>query len=76
MQSTDLKEEAEFELSEECQKSDAAAEMKSEDGFEFADVSKVKREADDKEAEEDSCAQNKEENKGQEENMPEMGFVY
>jgi hypothetical protein len=64
-------------LSEKCQKSDADAEMKSEVCFEFADVGKVKREPDDKEAQEESCAQNKEENsKGQEENMPEMGFVY
>ncbi|PNF34665.1 hypothetical protein B7P43_G05471 [Cryptotermes secundus] len=72
MQSTDLKEEAEFKLSEKCQKSDAAAEMKAEVDFEFADVSEVKHEPDDKEAQEDGCAQN-EENKGQEENMPEMG---
>jgi hypothetical protein len=58
-------------------KSDADAEMKSEVSFEFADVGKVKREPDDKAAQEESCAQNKEENnKGQEENMPEMGFVY
>jgi hypothetical protein len=74
-QSTDLKEEAQLKLSEKCQKSDADAEMKSEVCFEFADVGKVKREPDDREAQEESCAQNKEENKGQEENMPEMGFV-
>jgi hypothetical protein len=51
--------------------------MKSEVSFEFADVSKVKCEPDDKETQEENCGQNKEENnKEQEENMPEMGFVY
>jgi hypothetical protein len=66
-------------LSEKCLKGDGDgdAAMKSEVCFEFADVDNVKHEPDDKEAQEESCAQNKEENdKEQEENMPEMGFVH
>jgi hypothetical protein len=64
-------------LSEECQKNDddddddddGDTEMQSEVCFEFADVGKVKREPDDKEAQEENS-------KEQEENMPEMGFVH
>jgi hypothetical protein len=65
-------------LGEKCLKGDddGDADMKSEVCFEFPDVGKVKQELDDKEVQEASCAQNKEENnEEQEENMPEMGFV-
>jgi hypothetical protein len=65
--STDLREEKHLKLSEECQRNDDDdddTEMQSEVRFEFADVGRVKREPDDKEAQEQNSKQ------------PEIGFVH